>query len=274
MSRRERRRSATLHSLFERAFHEERRAIAGWTLGLVALAVTMLAMFPTIRGNHQFSQLFESYPKAFKEIFGIADYTSGPGYLRAEIFSLTGPLLLSIFAIVWGSDLTAGEEQRRTIDILMANPVSRRRVVVEKWAALLVGTAIAAAGLWLTLLIGGPLVRLDVAVAALSAAVLASWLLAVVFGTIALCIGAATGRRGLARGLGAAVAVVAYLLSSLSELVSALRPARPLSPWYHALGVDPLANGFQPVHVAILAAVLLAASALAVVAFDRRDLGT
>ncbi len=274
MARRERRRPASLHSVFERTFHEERRAVTGWTLGLVALALTMLAMYPTIRGNDQFSKLFESYPKAFREMFGVADYTSGPGYLRAEVFSLTGPLLLSIFAIIWGSDLTAGEEQRRTIDILMANPVSRRRVVLEKWAAFLVGTAIAAAGLWLTLLVVGPLVQLDVAVTALSAAVLASWLVAVVFGTIALLVGTATGRRGLARGLGALVAVAAYLVSSLSELVSALRPIRPASPWYHALGVDPLAGGFQLFHLALLVGALLVATALAIVTFDRRDLGT
>jgi beta-exotoxin I transport system permease protein len=274
MALRERLRPASLHSVFERTFHEERRAVTGWTVGLVALALTYIAMFPTIRGNQLFSQLFESYPKAIREMFGVADYTSGPGYLRAEVFSLTAPLLLSIFAIVWGSDLTAGEEQRRTIDILMANPVSRRRVVLEKWAAFLIGTAIAAAGLWLTLLVTGPLVRLDVAVTALSAATLASWLVAVVFGTIALLVGAATGRRGLARGLGALVAVTAYLVSSLSELVGALRPIRPASPWYHALGVDPLTGGFQPFHLGLLVAALLVAAALAVVAFEHRDLGT
>ena len=68
----------------------------------------------------------------------------------------------------------------------------------------------------------------------------ASWLVATVFGTIALAVGAATGRRGLARGLGALAAVVAYLLSSLAEVVRWLEPVRPVSPWYHALGVDPL----------------------------------
>ena len=265
---------ATLHSVFERTFHEERRALAGWMAGLVALAVTMLALYPTIRGNQQFSKLFESYPETFRSMFGVSDYTSGPGYLRAEVFSLMGPLLLSVFSILWGSDLTAGEEQRRTIDVLMANPVSRRRVVLEKWAALLVGTAVAAGSLWLTLLVGGPLVQLRVGVAALSAAVVASWLVATVFGTIALAVGAATGRRGLAGGLGALAAVVAYLLSSLAEVVRWLEPVRPVSPWYHALGVDPLGGGFQPLHLLVLVAIVILAAAGAVVAFERRDLGT
>jgi beta-exotoxin I transport system permease protein len=273
MSRRNHR-PASLHSVFERTLHEERRALTGWAVGLVALAVTMLAIYPTVRGNAEFSKLFESYPEAFRSMFGVSDYTSGPGYLRAEIFSLMGPLLLSVFSILWGSDLTAGEEQRRTIDVLMANPVSRRRVVLEKWAAMLVGTALAAFSLWLTLLFGGPLVQLHVGVAALSAAIVASWLVATVFGTVALAVGAATGRRGLARGLGALAAVAAYLMSSLAEVVRWLEPVRPASPWYHALGVDPLGSGFQVVHLLVLVIIIVGAAFGALIAFDRRDLGT
>ncbi len=265
---------AVLHSVFERTFHEERRALVGWTAGLMALALAMLALYPTIRGNHQFSQLFDSYPNAFKSMFGISDYTSGPGYLRAEIFSLSAPLLLSIFAILWGSDLTAGEEQRMTVDVLMANPISRRRVVLEKEAALVVGTAIASAGLWLVLVVGDSLVGLHVAVADLTAAVFASWLVAVVFGTIATAVGAATGRRSVARGIGALVAVVAYLLSSLAELVHWLQYVRPVSPWYHAIGVDPLGAGFQILHLLFLAAIAVVAAGVALASFDHRDLGT
>ena len=67
-------------------------------------------------------------------------------------------------------------------------------------------------------------------VAALSAAVVALWLVATVFGTIALAVGAATGRRGLARWLGVLAAAVAYLLSSLAEVVRWLEPVLLVSP--------------------------------------------
>ncbi len=265
---------ATLHSVYERAFHEQRRALVGWAVGLAGLAVVMLAIYPTVRGNEQFSKLIEAYPQTLKTLFDVADYTTGPGYLRAEVFSLTGPLLLTVLAVLWGSDLTAGEEERRTVDVLLANPVSRRRVVVEKWAAMATGTVLAAAALGVVLAVGAPLVRLRVGAEALTAAVLASALLAVSFGTVALAVGAATGRRGLARGVGALVVVVAYLLSSLPDLVTWLRPARPLSPWYHALGVDPLAAGVEPLHVLVLVGVIAVFLAVAVAAFDRRDLAT
>lgn len=266
-------RPAALHSVFERSFHEQRHALTGWAVGLVGFAVVMLAMYPTVRGNEQFSKLVEAYPKALQELFSLADYTSGAGYLRAEVFSFVGPLLVVIFGVLWGGDVVAGEEDRGTVDLLLANPVSRRRVVLEKWGAVLLGVAVATAALGATLALGSLAVGLHVSAAALGAAVVATALLGMLFATTALAIGAATGHRGLARGLTAALAVVAYLLSTLPELVSWLRPARPLSPWYHALGVDPLASGFQPLHLLVVVALTVAVTLIGLVAYDRRDLG-
>ena len=48
-----------------------------------------------------------------------------------------------------------------------------------------------------------------------AAAVLAPWLLGLLFGSLALALGAATGRRGLAQGVSASLAIAAYLSSSL-----------------------------------------------------------
>lgn len=269
-----RRRPRGLHSVFERTLDEQRRALVGWVLGLAGLGLVMLGMYPSIRGNHDFAKLLEAYPQALRTLFGLADYTSGPGYLRAEIFSLTGPLLFVIFAVLWGTDLTAGEEERHTVDILLANPVSRGRVVVEKWAAMVVGVALTAVSLGVVLVLGGPLAKLHVGLAALSSALVSTAALTALFGTLGLAIGAATGHRGLARGLTALAAVGAYLLSSLPELVTWLRPIRPLSPWYHALGVDPLATGYRPLHLAVVLGLTAAFLVVAIVSFDRRDLAT
>ncbi len=266
------RRPASLHSVFERTFHEQRRALVGWTASLVLLALAMTAMYPTIRGNQQLVTLHETYPKALRSLFGISDLASGVGFLRAEIFSLVGPLLVIILAVLWGSDVIAGEEDRGTIDILMANPISRRRVVLEKWAALLVGIAVAGVGLAAGLAIGISAVDIHVGWQVVAAATVATVLIGMLFGTTALAIGAATGHRGLARGMTAALAVIAYLVSSLSDLVTWLRPIRLASPWYHALGTDPLTSGFLPWHLLLLMALTALAAYGGIVAFERRDL--
>ncbi len=263
-----------LRTIFARALREERGALIGWTIGIVAFCLIMLAMYPTVRGNAGFSKLLDAYPEALRKLFQLQDYTTGAGYLRTEVFSFVAPLLLTLFAVLWGSDLTAGEEERRTIDLLLANPISRRRFVSEKWLALVVGTIVIAAALEGALGALGPLFKLHVAWSALTAAVLGSWLFAVAFGTFALALGATTGRRGIARGVTTTIALASYLLATFSQLVSWLRPVRNLSLWQHTLGVDPLGTGFHWWRLGLVVAVTLVFGAFALWSFDRRDLAT
>lgn len=268
-----RHRTADLRSVFGRALHEQGRALVGWCAGVAVLGVVMLAVFPSLHGNAGIAKLIDAYPETFRKMFAVADFTTGPGYLRSEIFSFTGPLLVVILGVLWGADAIAGEEQRGTIDLLMANPVSRRRVLLEKWAAVCAGVLVVTASLGAVLAVGDVALDMGVAADRLAAATVATGLLAVLFGTVALALSAATGRRGLARGLTAALAVASYLVSSLGAAVAWLGHLRPVSPWYHALGVDPVGTGFAFWHLAVVVGATLCLVAVAVAAFDRRDLG-
>ncbi|MDA8303324.1 MAG: hypothetical protein M0005_17720 [Actinomycetota bacterium] len=165
----------------------------------------------------------------------------------------------------------SSRSKRGTIDILLANPVSRRRVVTEKWAALVAGLGLVSAVFLVVLAAGGPIVRLQVGTVELLAVVVSTALLGVLFGNLALTLAAATGRRGLARGMSAVLVVAAYLVTSLADLVSWFRPLRPLSPWYHAIGVDPLTLGFSW-HLLVLVGLTAALAFASVVTFERRDL--
>lgn len=267
-------RSRTLRSVTQRDLHEHRRALTAWGLGCLALALTMTALYPAVRGNPELARLHDSYPEALRALFDIGDLTSAVGFLRAELFSLTGPLLLVLLAVSWGSDLVAGEEERGTIDLLLANPISRRQVALEKWVALATGTVLVTACLGVGLAVGLPAAGMHLDAAHVLSAVVATGMLGLLFGSIAFALGAATGRRGLARGVTALLAVAAYLASTLSPLVHGLGALRQASPWYHALGVDPLATGFAAGHLLVLVGMTAAAVGTGLVAFDHRDLGT
>ena len=60
--------------------------------------------------------------------------------------------------------------------------------------------------------------------------------------------------------------------SRLAEVISWLRPLRPLSLWRWYLGNDPITGGLDPIAVAVLTVVTVAAIAVGAWAFDRRDL--
>jgi hypothetical protein len=95
-------------------------------------------------------------------------------------------------------------------------------------------------------------------------------LLVLAFGTITMAVGAVTGRRVHALAVAAALAVVAFVLDAIGPLVGAdwMTAVSPFS-WY--IEPNPLAEGFHAGHIAMLAALAIAAAAIALPAFDRRD---
>jgi len=259
-------------SIVGRSRHESRRSVVGWAVGVVSYAVLILAIFPSISHNAALTKALEGYPDAIRKLFDVEDFTTGPGYLKAELFSFLVPLLLLIPGVLWGSMTIAGEEEHRTIDLVMANPVARRRFVLEKWIAVVVDLAVLGVALGTAILLGNVLFGLDVGVGPILAATTATTLLAVLFATVAIAVGAATGRVGAARGLTAAFAALAYLVSTVAQLADWLRPLRPLSPWYQTLGMDPVGRGFAFWHLLTIPAAVAILLLVAVRSFERRDL--
>lgn len=266
-----------LRDCFLKTLRDAGRAIAWWTLGLLAMTALMVAAYPSVRGNHDLNKMVDNYPDAFKAFLGLGetvDYTSPAGYLNSELFSFVVPLLLLIAAIGAGARATAGEEELGTLDLLLANPISRRRLVLDKLAALCAEVVVLALVLWLALVVGAGAVDMHISAAHLAAATATAALLAVAYGAIALFLGALLGRRGAAIGITAAGALAAYLLSSLAELVTFLEPVRVASPFYHYAANNALRAGLAPEHIAVLLGLAVLATLAAVVAFERRDLAT
>ncbi len=262
-------------TLTVKTWRDHWRAIVGWSLGLTALSSVQLAVYPSIRSAAAgTAQMIESFPEAFKTMFRMTDYTSGPGYLGAELFSIMVPLVFIGIGAGWGASATAVEEERGTADLLLTLPVSRDRIVLSKLAALLTALAGLGALLWLVLMIGARTVDLRVGgvelLGACAAVVLLGWL----YTGVALLGGALTGRRAVAVGAAVALALAAFLLYSLGPLVDGLRPWLKFTPFQWALGNDPLRNGLSPGYTAVLLAGSVLLFVLSVVAFRRRDVGT
>lgn len=266
-----------LRSVFAKTLRDLRRGFLWWSVGIAGIAALEVSVYPTVHGNAAFDKLVQQYPEALKGFFGFGgqlDYTSAQGFLGMELFSFMVPLLLLIAAIAAGSNAIAGEEERGTLELLLSLPVSRTRVALEKLLALAAESVGLGVVLWASLAIGGRAADMHVAVWKLAAATGSAVVLAVAYGAIALLVGCATGRRGLAIGVSAAAAVAAYLVNSLAPLVSALRGVQKASPFYHYAVENPLRAGVEPLHLLLLVALAAVATAVAVLALRRRDLAT
>jgi ABC-2 type transport system permease protein len=264
-----------LHNVALKTLRDTGRALGWWSLGLVGLVALIAGVFPTVRDNTQLNELAKSYPEAIKGLVafgGVVDYTSGPGYLGSELFAFMVPLLFLVAAIGAGARAVAGEEERGTLDLLLALPLSRRRLVVEKLVALLGELLLLGVVLWLALVVAAPLFDLGISAGHAAAAVLYVVALAFGFGAIAVLVGAATGHRGRAIGITAALAVAGYLVNSLASLVGVLDRIKEASPFFHYAATNPLQSGLEAGHLAFLVAVAAVAVVAAPFVFDRRDL--
>ncbi|MGH2691289.1 MAG: ABC transporter permease [Actinomycetota bacterium] len=264
-----------IRNLFLKTLRDRRRGVIGWSIGLVALTVFSLALYPSVRDSAEdLAELTENLPEEILALVGgEIDFVSGAGFLHSRFFAFIGPLLLMVFTIGFGARTIAGEEQEGTLELVLATRLHRRRIVAEKLAALLTAVSILGLILWGALAWGGEAWDVGVPATRIAGAVLSSVLLALTFGTLALLVGCATGRRAIASTVATVAAVGTYLISAYSSLVDALRPWRYASPWFYYDSADVLRGGLEPGNVLVLAALVLVLSTAAIVSFDRRDVG-
>jgi ABC-2 type transport system permease protein len=264
-----------LRSVFAKSLWERRRAVLWWTVGILALVAVTVVFYPSVRDSAaDYQRMLDQIPEALRALFigSISDFTSPVGYLNSQLFASNGPILLLVFAIGAGSRSVAGEEERHTLDLLLSMPITRATVVWQKFGAMAAELGVLSAVLWVSVVIAGPPFDLGVPAGDLAAAIVMMYLFVLGMGTIAMAFGCRTGRRGVAIGIASAIAVAAFLLSTLAPLSDATEPLQKLSPFYYASGAAPLANGFDAVGALILVGIVAAALWVAVWAFRRRDL--
>lgn len=264
-----------LRSVWLKTLRDARRAQIWWSVGLIGLAVWVAALYPSYEQvAEDLRRFFEEAPAAMKVFFGgELDIATPEGFFNTELFSFMVPLLLIILAVSHGQRALAGEERRGTLDLLLANPLPRRRLVAEKFGAMATTILGAAAVLAVALIAATLATGLDLSPLRLAQASLMAGLLGLAFGAIALALGGMTGATGTSIGVTVAVAVASYLLNGLAELVPVLEPYRYLSLFYYYSEAAPLVNGIVWLHAGVLTTVAAAGLAVASFTFERRDLG-
>lgn len=201
--------------------------------------------------------------------YGDVRISSAPGYLQGRYFGLV-PVLLLIFGIGLGASAIGGSEEDGTLELLLSNPVSRRRVALERLAGVIVLVGLLGATATISVLALAPLVGLLDGVRV--ANVVAATALALVHASIAFAVGAVTGRRGHAVAVATVVAVSGHLLQGLLAVSDAAQSLRWLSPWYWYLRGNVVLNGPGPEAFLLPLAILVLVAAAGTIQFESRDL--
>ncbi|MGW4642533.1 ABC transporter permease subunit [Sphaerisporangium sp. NPDC004334] len=263
-------------TLVRKALREYRRALIGWTIGICAFIGMYTSFYPQMRANPDlYSQIaMAKYPESVRKLMGgLENFTSGAGFLQAVIYQLFIPLLFIMCAVVLGNKAIAAPEESGTLELTLTLPVDRRRLVLERLAALAAGLlAVAAVSLAVLVVLGG-VVDLGVPFGRLLAAHLGLYLLVLFYGTLALAVGAATGRKGTALAVAGVYAVAGYVVTVLAHDIEVMRWLSWVSPFHYYSEGNPLANGLPVGDYLVLLAGTAVLALTAVLSFDRRDVG-
>ncbi|WP_022887532.1 ABC transporter permease subunit [Glaciibacter superstes] len=258
--------------VLRRSLSDSWRSLIGWSLGVAAALFMYLPLFPSIGGNGEMQQIIDSMPEELVKTLGYEQIASGPGYAQGTFYGLIGFLLLVIAATSWGSSAIAGAEESGKLELTLAHGVGRSQYALESALSVLVRLA------WLGLLSAGIVLLLNEPsslgidpsnVFGVSAALVG---LAFVSGTIALMVGAATGRRILATAAGAGVAVIGYVFNAIANQVEDAEWLRVLSPYSWAYRELPLQGGTDWTGLGLLWGLCVVFVVAATLILRRRDI--
>lgn len=247
-----------------------RRSMIGYTVGMASYAFIIVALYPSFRDDASLNKLTEN-GNTVAALFGATGpLTSAAGWLNSNLYANFVPLIVLLLAIGYGAASIAGQDEDRTLGLVATLPLSRRRLVAEKFATLCLLAIPVALATMLCVLVG-PVFQLHISIGNLIGATVGVVLLAIDFGALAMLIGAATGSRGTAVGITSAIAAAAYIISSLAPVVHWLHPIRFASPFFYAVGDGQIVRGLRTDWAAVLLGVAILLGIATAEAFDRAD---
>ncbi|HET8840480.1 MAG TPA: ABC transporter permease subunit, partial [Ktedonobacteraceae bacterium] len=214
-------------TIWSKSLRDYRIAIPGWGLGfgLIMLAVfsaadpAIVAAWATLASGFRF--LAEPYAMNTPE-----------GFVTFRVMELVLPVFLCIWAILAGARLLRGEEEQGSLDLVLATPLPRTRLLLEKVSALILALLLIALLFTLGSLAGEASLKIHVDSGRALLAGLNLSLLAFFFATLTLLISQFTIGRGVAAGWGGGLLVLSVLLDSTGRVVDNAW-VKYLSPFYY-----------------------------------------
>jgi ABC-2 type transport system permease protein len=257
-------------SILSKSLRDYRVPMLAWGFGM---ALFMVAVVGT--ATPAVVTAFISFARILSFLGDPYAMNTPEGYITFRYMETTWPLLLSIWPILAGARLVRGEEERGTMDVLLATSQSRVRLLLEKVGALAIALLVIAVLYALGVVAGEAALgggHVDFVGGLLTGLNLSG--LAFFFGMVALLISQLTASRGAAAGWASGLLILFLFLDMAGREVSGSWLPY-LSPFYYYNLNRPLLAGFpdQPLAALLLLGLSVLCLLGSLVLFVRRDMG-
>ncbi|GAC1637421.1 MAG: hypothetical protein NVS4B8_02230 [Herpetosiphon sp.] len=257
--------------------YRKRSSLIAFAAGSFLFHLIVVVSFPAIGGADAVQQVVSTFPVGLRRLLKIApNLQAGFGLRDYLALSFYHPVFLGLgSAVVVGhaADGLAGEIERGSVYLLLSRPILRRALVLGKAVEVVVGAGAVALAGWAGLSVGLEAGGLPIQVGAgqYFAVALEAWALFATLGAITLLVSSFGRSVGRVAGIGTTVALGSFVLDIVpwfGEGILAL-----LNPWHHFDPPTIAASGMVGGGDLLVPALwFVAATAAAVVVFERRDL--
>jgi ABC-type transport system involved in multi-copper enzyme maturation permease subunit len=262
-------------ALVVRSLGRVRILSASLVLVLIALQLSIIAAAASFVDSGNFERLSQIAPAFVMQAMGPA-LTSFGGMVLFAYFDPLIVMLLVQFAIYLATE-PAGEVESSLVDLLLARPIPRHRIVSRSFLVMAIGTVLMSAamqattwaGLWWMAPPGTEWPTSRTVISLSAHMTLIAWC----FGCAALAASGWARRRGAVVGAVGVVAIAAYLVELLQSMWAPARELADLSPFHYYAATSILAGTAQESrNLAVLGTTALAALVVAYWRYQRRDL--
>lgn len=259
-------------SVYLRTLTDLRGTIIAGSLGMACLGAINVLFFPSLQQMEGLVGFLEGLPPVIKAMIGdVSRMVRLEGFLQVKVFDPL-PLLLAIFGIAQGAQLLAGELEHKHVDLLLARPVRRWRMVVAKFLAVATGLVVLTLALAAAVVICARVIGAEVSPPRLVLPALNGLPLSLVFAAVALLGSSLASRPRRPAFVAAALVIASYVLETLRLLAPAPAFWRRISLFAYQKAGYPVGGAPDPAAIGLLlglAALLVLAACLV---WERRDL--
>ncbi|GCE05495.1 ABC transporter permease subunit [Dictyobacter aurantiacus] len=260
-------------TVWSKTLRAYRIPLLSWGIGLALILLATLATFGS--SASQMAGSLNQLAQTFRFIGDPIALNTATGFATWRTLDLVLPAMLSIWTIMAGTNLIQGEEERASIELLLATSTSRLRLLLEKGSALVIALLIIGLLIGLGAIAGLASAGLGFDTGRALLAGLNVSLLAFFYASLALLLSQLFPGRKVATSWSIGLLVLFTLLDSTGRIVQHSEWMQYLSPNYYYGINKPLITTYDNHPLAALLLLILSMVMCAVSAwlFERRDLG-
>ncbi|MEP7204574.1 MAG: ABC transporter permease subunit [Candidatus Saccharibacteria bacterium] len=260
------------NSIVLKTLYEKRWSLLGWFTAVTFVAYITMVFFPSL-SNQSIDQVVGSVPDSLKGFIGnTSDYNTINGFIAQQLFGPNMIILTIVMSIILFLSVSSGDEERGSLKTLVTYPVSRRRVLLEKFFAIFIIIGIVSFGIVIGALIGLLQIGEHASILRLLQSALECWFMNVAYGAVGFGIAFATGSRGLSIAVASGYAFISITISSLAAGVDKLKTIDHFSIYHYYNNPQIMNHGISLNDFSLLLVIIIATLLVAYLGFRRRDI--